>query len=188
MDLLFILLALFGGLITGPIVVAKLWPDRSRVMGSATAGECGSSPVFWGVTLGLSGFGAVITALILAGPEVMGNQATKLEIAAALFGMFALLTAPLVICGFHTWRWDSDGLIFVGLFRRQSVRWSEIATVRRFKGMGWTLRTTTGARLSTASGYVPGEPYIISALAAHRPDLASRIASALEEERKSEVE
>lgn len=188
MDLLFILLALFGGLIAGPIVVARLWPDRGRVTGDATSGECGSSPIFWGVPLGLSVFVAVIAALILAGPEVMGNQATRLEISAALFLMLALISAPLVICGFHTWQWNTDGLVFVGVFRRQLVLWSEIATVRRFKGTGWTLRTRTGSKLSMSSGYVPGEHYIISALAANRPDLAPRITAALEEERKSRAE
>jgi|CXWL01.1.fsa_nt_gi hypothetical protein len=184
MDHLLILLALFVGLIAGPLVVAKLWPSRRRCSGDATAGECGSSPVFWGTALGLSPFVAVTAALILAGPEASGNLATKLEIAAALFGMLGLLSIPLVICGFHTWKWNSDGLEFIGVFRRQSVLWNDIASVRRFKGMGWTLRTTRGSKLSTSSGYVPGEPLIIAALVAKRTDLAPSIIAALEDERR----
>ncbi|WP_291208781.1 hypothetical protein [Hyphomonas sp.] len=187
MDFLIILLALVGGLTAGPFVVAKVWPGRSSVTGDATAGESGASPVLWGVPLGLSVFVAVISGLILAGPEVAGNQATRFEIAAALFGLLGLVSTPLVICGLHTWRWDSDGLEFVGVFRRQSVLWKEIASVRRLKGMGWTLRTVAGAKLSMSSGYLPGEPFIIAALSENRPEFASSITAALEEEYKSAI-
>jgi hypothetical protein len=69
-------------------------------------------------------FVLVTAALILAGPEVYGRQVTELEIAAGLAGMLALVTAPLVICGFRTWKWNSEVLEFIvsGGFRPQRLQ------------------------------------------------------------------
>lgn len=182
MDQLLLLLAFMVGLIAGPFVVARLWPHRSRVTGNITAGECGSSPTFWGVTLGLALGDLVLSALILFAPAELASVPTRVILILFVFLALALLTAPLVICGFHIWKWNADGLERVGVFRRQSLRWKDVETVRRIRRTGWVIRTTEGKRLST-SNYVPGERWILSALIANRPEFKAQIMAALEDEK-----
>jgi hypothetical protein len=163
-------------------VVRRLWPERSRCSGTVTAGECGASPYFWGASLGCAFGYFLIAALVIAGPETLATLTTKLIIVSVLFGMLGLLLTPLIVCGFHKWRWNADGVEFVGVFRRQLMRWRDVALVRRIRRTGWEFLSEDGAKFST-SNYVPGERFIIRALTINRPDLSQQVASVIEDER-----
>lgn len=182
MDSVFIILALLVGIPAGPVIVAKTWPKRSRCVGDQTAGECGASPIFWGTALGLAPFVFVTAALILSGPEQTGNMVTRIEIAAGVVALLAFLAGPFIVWGFHSWKWNSEGLEFIGVFRRQTIRWSDISSIKRFKQTGWTFKETGGKRLSIADGYVPDQSLIIGALSVYRPDMAPQIVSSLQDE------
>lgn len=182
MGQLILLLAFMVGLVAGPFVVARLFPGRSSVDGNAVTGESGVSSVFWGTSLGLTIGYIVLSVLIIVDP-IGGSLSVRLQIAGVLFAVLGLVLAPMILCGFHRWRWNAEGVEFIGVLRRRSLLWNDISSVRRFRRTGWTLQTTTGSKLHFADGYVPGLPFIIAALSTNRSDLTAQIEAATNAER-----
>jgi hypothetical protein len=179
MEALLLPLAALVGVSVGPIIVARLRPNQ--VSGNATAGESAASAVFWGVPLGLAFFYLVVALMILATREDLASLPTKLGIITIVFSALALICAPLLVCGFHKWRWDSDGVEFVGVFRRRVLPWKNVIALDRLRRTGWTLRASDNSKLSI-TGYIPGAQVILQALLMHRPDLMPSVTSALEDE------
>lgn len=167
---LILMLAFMVGLIAGPIVVARLFPTRSTIQGNVIAGQSGVSTVFWGASLGLA-VGYLVLALLIISDPIGGPLLIRFQLAGGPFAMLGLVLAPMVVCGFHKWRWDSEGIEFNGAFRRRRIRWSDIAVVRRTPDRGWLYRTADGVSVRT-SNYTVGLGVIAASLARYRPDLA----------------
>src|SRR5690242_18622764 len=138
MDTLLLASAALIGVTAGPIIVARLLPNQ--ISGDVTAGESGASSMFWGVPLGLTFFYLVLTVFILNSSAELASLPTKFGLIAILFTALTLVCAPSLICGFHKWRWDSNGAEFIGVFRRQSVLWQSVTSIHRMARTGWTLR------------------------------------------------
>ena len=182
MDQFFLLATFAVGLIVEPFIVAKVWPERSCCVGNVTSGECGVTPMFWGLALGCGTGYLAIAVLIATSGDDLASPATKAQLIALLFVFLAALMAPLVVCGFHSWTWDADRLHFIGALRRKTIRWKDIASVRRARRTAWTLIAADGTKLSI-SNYMRGERFIIAALCVNRPDFAPQVKGALEAER-----
>ncbi len=177
-----LLLTFAVGLVGGPFVVAKVWPERSRCVGDTAAGECGMSPVLWGAALGVLLGYLGIAALIVTSGDDLTSPSTSTQVVAMLFVFMAALAAPLVIYGFHTWKWNASGLEFIGVFRRRTVLWKDVTSVRRVWRTSWKLETADGIKLNT-SRYMLGQRVVIAALCINRSDLAPQVTAALEAER-----
>lgn len=172
MDTLLLVLAAMAGVTAGPIVVTRLTPNR--VKGDATAGECGASPVFVGVPLGLAFFYLVLALLILFSPPTLTDLPTKLQIVAIAFAALGVICAPILICALHRWTWTSTQLAFAGVFRRRLVQWKDVVSITVIPHTGWTVRTSDKTKLSVTN-YVPGHQQILQSLLASRPDLVAAV-------------
>lgn len=159
-----------GCLIAGPIIAARRFASRAIVQGNLNAGQSGVSPLFWGLALGLLSWLFALSLFIIADP-IGGPLLVRLQLGALVFLSLGALTAPMIVCGFHKWRWDAEGLEFVGAFRRTKVAWRDIVEIRPTLDRGQLFLTAAGPKVRT-SEYTVGVRLIAAALAHYRPDLA----------------
>jgi len=128
--------------------------------------------MFWGGALGLALFLVAVALLIVLDPSG-GPLAFRMQIAAIMSVSLSLFLVPMVICGFHRWRWDQEGLEFIGAFRRARVSWANLTEIRRTLDHGQLFRAAAGNSVRT-SEYTVGVRLIAAAAAHYRPDLYSQ--------------